>query len=51
MSMKKVPTAPSLALKTLEIVSALKRLHSRNQEELNLLVTKTQDRSPFKQLI
>ena len=47
MNMKKVPTVPSLALKTLEIVSALKQLFSCNQEELNLLVTKTPDRSPF----
>ena len=47
MNMKKVPTVPSLALKTREIFSALKQLFSRNQEELNLSVTKTPDRSPF----
>ena len=47
MYMKKVPTVPSLALKTLEIASALKQLQTRIQEELNLLVTKTPDSSPF----
>ena len=44
-----MPTIPSLALKALEIVSALmKKLYIRNQKELRLLVTKILDCSPFR---
>ena len=47
--MKKVPNVPSLALKALEIISALEqKLHIRNQKELKLLVIKDPDCSPFK---
>ena len=38
---KKEPTVPNLALKALEIISALKlKLHAHSQKESNLLVTK-----------
>ena len=45
--MKEMPTVPSIALKTLEIVSASKqKLYIPNQKELKLLFTKNPDCSP-----
>ena len=47
--MKKVPTIPSLALKALDTVSAWKqKLYVCNQKELNPLVNKNPDCSPFR---
>ena len=47
--MKKVPTAPNLALECLEIVSAPKqKLYIRNQKELKHLFTKNPEYGPFR---